>query len=49
MSAQQIPVLLTVKQFAEKRPAFTEGSLRWMIFKAASPEMVANDVHSIGK
>lgn len=23
---------LTVKQFAEKHPAFTAGSLRWLIF-----------------
>jgi hypothetical protein len=46
MSAQQIPVLLTVRQFAERHPAFTEGSLRWLIFKAGSPEMVSNDEHS---
>jgi hypothetical protein len=26
--------LLTVRQFAEKHPAFCEGSLRWLIFNA---------------
>ena len=26
--------LLTVKQLAEKSPAFTESSLRWLIFNA---------------
>ena len=27
-----IPALLTVKQFSEKYPAFSEASLRWFIF-----------------
>lgn len=27
--------LLTIKQFAEKHEAFTEGSLRWLIFCAS--------------
>ena len=30
------PTLYTVKQFAERQPAFTAGSLRNMIFKADS-------------
>ena len=29
-----IDELLTVKQLAQKCPAFTEASLRWMIFNA---------------
>lgn len=28
------PTLLTVKQFAERNPAFSVGSLRWLIFNA---------------
>lgn len=32
----QPPVLLTVKQFCEKYPWMTEGSLRWKIFNAES-------------
>ncbi len=27
------PTLLTFKQFAERHPAFSEGSLRWMRFQ----------------
>ncbi len=27
--------LKTVRQFAEENPAFTEGSLRWLIFNSA--------------
>jgi hypothetical protein len=29
------PVLLTVKQFSEKHPAFTQGSLRFQIFNSS--------------
>lgn len=29
-----VPTLLTVKQFPEKHPAFTEGGLRHLIFYA---------------
>lgn len=36
MPDQDIPQLLTVRQFAAEHPAFTEGSLRWLIFKAGS-------------
>lgn len=28
--------LLTVKQFAEKHPAFPEGGIRWQIFNEAT-------------
>lgn len=38
MTTPTIPNLLTVRQFAERHPAFTEGSLRWLIFQAGSPE-----------
>jgi hypothetical protein len=34
--AEDIPVLLTVKQFAQKHPAFPEGGLRHRIFHANS-------------
>ena len=27
--------LLTVKQFAERHPAFNENSLRWIVFRSA--------------
>lgn len=30
------PALLTVRQFAAKHGAFTEGSIRWLIFNAGS-------------
>ena len=30
----QLPVLLTVRQFADRHPAFTEASLRLHIFNA---------------
>ena len=29
--------LATIKQFADRNPAFTENSLRWLIFKASNP------------
>lgn len=28
------PSLLTIKQFAQRHPAFTEASLRWLRFKS---------------
>ena len=31
------PLLLTVRRFAQRHPAFTQGALRWMIFRARSP------------
>lgn len=31
---QEIPNLLTVKQFSKKHPAFPEGGLRYFIFHA---------------
>lgn len=34
--AHQQPQLRTVKQFAEAHPAFSQGSLRWLIFNANS-------------
>jgi len=34
--AEEIPVLLTVKQFSKKHPAFPEGGLRHRIFHAKS-------------
>ena len=39
----QQPQLRTVKQFAAAHPAFTEGSLRWLIFKAGSSQTVSDD------
>jgi hypothetical protein len=46
MSSQNIPTLLTVRRFAAKHEAFTEASLRWLIFKAGSPELDANHEHN---
>lgn len=43
MVAEKCPTLLTVRQFAEKHAAFSEGSLRWLIFKAGSPKSGAVD------
>lgn len=31
-SATPTPILLTVRQFSEKHPAFTQGSIRQLIF-----------------
>ena len=42
------PTLLSVKQFAQRHPAFTEGSLRWLIFKASQPSRTAHDVSQNG-
>lgn len=36
MDNRNLPCLLTVRQFAAKHPAFSEGSLRWLIFQANS-------------
>jgi hypothetical protein len=33
-----MPDLFTVRQFAERQPAFSEPSLRWMIFCARSSD-----------
>lgn len=46
MSSQHVPALLTVRQFAAKHSAFSQGSLRWLIFKAASPESDADHEHN---
>ena len=46
MTTQPTPNLLTVRQFAEKHTAFIEGSLRWMIFKAVSPEFDNDHEHN---
>jgi hypothetical protein len=32
--------LLTVRQFSKRYPAFTEGSLRWLIFNAKEPRSI---------
>jgi hypothetical protein len=40
-----VPTLLTVKQFSEKHPAFSEGAIRWMIFKAGSSSTIQIDDH----
>ena len=42
------PQLRTVKQFAEANPAFSEASLRWLIFKAGSPETDSDYEHNSG-
>lgn len=34
--AQQTPTLLTVRQFSDKHPAFTQGAIRNLIFLAES-------------
>lgn len=31
------PTFLTVRQFSERHPAFSEGSLRWLIFNSGDP------------
>lgn len=46
MSPQNVPALFTVRQFAAKHAAFTEGSLRWLIFKAGSPEIDVDHEHN---
>lgn len=38
MKIKQLANLLTVKQFSAKHPAFSEGSLRWLIFLSKSRE-----------
>lgn len=38
MSISTIPTLMSVKQFSEKHPAFTEQSLRGLIFDSESPK-----------
>ena len=30
--AQPRPTLLTVRQFCERHPAFTQGGMRWLLF-----------------
>ena len=45
MSSQNIPTLLTVRRFAAKHEAFSEASLRWLIFKAGCPETDADHEH----
>ena len=32
------PKIFTVKQFAARNIAFSEGSLRWMVFQSKQPE-----------
>ena len=32
------PTLSTVRQFAARHPAFTEGALRWLVFQASNPD-----------
>lgn len=32
------PALCTVRQFAERYPVFSEGSLRWLIFQQDRPD-----------
>lgn len=43
MAPSSPPTLLTVKQFSNRHPAFSEGSLRWMIFKAGAPDNTTED------
>jgi len=31
-SLKRTPTLLTVKQFCQQYPAFTEGGIRWLLF-----------------
>jgi hypothetical protein len=42
------PVLLSVKQFAEKHPGFSQGSLRGLIFYAKSRESTAGTIPGNG-
>lgn len=45
---EQTPSLLTVKQFATKHKAFTEGSLRSMIFQASSRKSSKGEIRGNG-
>jgi len=47
MPGSNTPTLLTVRQFSEKHPAFSEGALRWMIFKAGGSQTCSTDEHAI--
>lgn len=40
--------LKTVRQFAEKNPAFTEGSLRWLIFNSTPRESTQGQIPGNG-
>jgi hypothetical protein len=33
---EEIPKLLTIRQFAQKHPFMTENSIRWLLFKDES-------------
>lgn len=45
--SSDVPTLLTVRQFAERHPAFSESSLRWLIFIAGTPRAGADISRSI--
>ena len=44
----QIPILLTVRQFSDKYPAFPQGSLRNLIFLAESRETSKGTIEGNG-
>lgn len=44
----QIPLLLTVRQFSEKHPCFSHGSLRNLIFLSKSRQCSAGEIAGNG-
>ena len=50
MSTDQASRLIAVSQFPQFHPAFTESSLRWLIFKAADNGLDhAGAIHRVGR
>lgn len=47
-SLTQLPTLLTVRQFADKHPAFSQGSLRNLIFLAQPRHTSQGTIHGNG-
>lgn len=48
MTGNSVPHLLTVRQFAARHPAFTEGSLRWLIFLTNQPDAASIPAYARG-
>ncbi|MBA3757149.1 MAG: hypothetical protein H0X02_13425 [Nitrosomonas sp.] len=46
--AQQTPILLTVRQFSYKHPAFTQGSLRNLIFLSDNRKTLRGTIQGNG-
>ncbi len=47
-SSSQFPTLLSVRQFSEKHPAFSQGSLRNLIFNATNRKTTRGDIQGNG-